>query len=161
MQTSEWSLIVSILAVIISIFSALLSAYISWTISKRQTALQEKLDEKETTLENRRFFTTALWDKMSDLNNISPTQPIGPDVRKAVNTLEAVSLCWQAGIVDKRMVIISFGHLFDELYNQIDHITGEVPGLRKTGHELLMQNPAVPLVHEEIRRELNKQGVIA
>ena len=124
-----------------------------------QRTLQERLNRQESDFEKKRFIT-VLWDKMATVSNISRDEPIEADVRYAVNTLELVSLCWQAGIVDKRMVILSFGRLFDSLYIQIEQISERLPGCGKTGHELLTQNPAISAVRRQIRERLEQQGEI-
>lgn len=159
METKDVIALFSLLVAIVSVIIAVIAIVRTGFHAKSQRDLQQKLSDDEKVTANRRFFT-VLWDKMTELNYINPQSPIGPDVRKAVNTLEAVAMCWQAGIIDKQMVVISFGKLFEELYNQINQIA-LVPGINKSGHELLTQNRAVPLVHKEIQDELNKQGRIS
>jgi hypothetical protein len=57
------------------------------------------------------------------------------------------------------MVILAFGKLYEELYDQISRVN-KVPGYDKSGHELLTQNRAVVLVRQQIEGELNKQAII-
>ena len=159
METKDYIALLSLIISFISVSIAAFAIYRTGIQAEKQRAFQVKLNEDDKVIANRRFFT-VLWDKMTDLNYINPQSPVGPDVRKAVNTLEAVAMSWQAGIIDKPMVLLSFGKLFEELYNQINQISS-VPGTNKSGLELLTQNRAVPAVHKEIQDALNKQGSIS
>lgn len=137
---------------------ALYAIHRTGVLAALQTSLQQRLNEESKKLDNRRFFS-VLWDKMTDLNHIDPKAPIEPDVRKAVNALEVTAIFWQAGIVDKQMVVLAFGKLFDELFTEIDQ-AGQIPHTGKTGHQMLHEDRAISVVHKQIQDELNKQGVI-
>src|SRR3712207_9333037 len=98
---------VALYSLIISIVSAFIASYAIYKTSlnaKKQRDLQKELDERKVIIDNRRFFT-ELWDKMTSLNYIDPQKPIEPHIRKAVNALQAVAMSWQAGIIDKQMVV--------------------------------------------------------
>src|ERR1700688_2987795 len=161
-----------ILTLAISVASVLISVIAIMTTraqEKRHDDLQKQLNqesalrEQQSTqdarkLENRRFVTTVLWDKMTSLNDINPDKPIGPDVRKALNVLEAVSMCWQADMVDKEMIVMSFGVTFENLYQKIEKINAvpERPdGSGHSGHELLSRNRAIAVVRKQIEDRLN------
>src|SRR5574337_1240917 len=98
-----------------------ISIYRTALQAREQRALSERMNQEARTLERKRFFT-ELWDRMSGLTYIDPTKPIWPDVRKAVNAIDAVAVCWEADIVDKRMVVLAFGALYVTLYDQVDAI---------------------------------------
>ena len=164
-----------ILTLAISVASVLISVIAIMTTraqEKRHDDLQKQLNqesalrEQQSTqdarkLENRRFVTTVLWDKMTSLNDINPDKPIGPDVRKALNLLESISMCWQADIVDKEMIVMSFGATFDDLFQKIERISvvpEKADGSGHSGYELMNRNRAIAVVRKEIVEKLNEQG---
>lgn len=154
--------IVTIIAAVVSSVSVVVSIISVRLVNKQaieQKALQERLNDQESNFEKKRFII-SLWDKMTAISSINPGKPVEVDVRNAVNTLELVSICWQAGIVDKRMVVLSFGNLFNSLYVQIEQIHQRLPGCGRTGHELLSHNPAISAVRNQIREEIERHGNI-
>ena len=158
MKNSDWvTAVLSLLSVIISIIAIVLTskqAQISRT-------LEERLDNRDRAIENRRFVTTELWDRMTQLNHVDPASIVPEDVRRAVNTLQMIAMCWNAQLVDREMVVIAFGTFFDELCAEITAINSPIAGLRRTGYELISQTPAISTVRDEIRTQLQKSGTMA
>jgi len=140
MNTRDWLSVASILISIVALLYSLVHYY---------------QDKKR---ESRRFFTTTLWDKVASLNEVDSHQPIGPDVKNAVNALLAVAMCWEADTVDRDMVVLGFGELYETLYQQIYEVTVPVPGYRQTGREMLAQHRVIGAIRDEIQRKLNERA---
>src|SRR2546429_146276 len=106
------SAVISVIAIMITRTQEKRHDALQLQLNQESARLQQQLTNEARKLENRRFVTTVLWDKMTSLNDINPDKPIGPDVRRALNLLESISMCWQADIVDKEMIVMSFGATF-------------------------------------------------
>lgn len=162
MQVSE---IVSVIGLIVSIASAVVAVFAinnTRLQGEKQRSLQERLNSEANKLDSRRLFVTALWDKMINVSDIDPEEPIGPDVRKAVNVLEVVALCWHSGVVDKDMVVMSFGPLYEDLYQKIKRINvvpEKADGTGRSGHDLLSRNRVIDVVQQQIRDILDKRQI--
>lgn len=158
---SVTSAIISVIAIMITRAQEKRHDALQLQLNQESARLQQQLTNEARKLENRRFVTTVLWDKMTSLNDINPVKPIGPDVRRALNLLESISMCWQADIVDKEMIVMSFGATFDELYQKIERIIAvpeKADGSGRGGYELLNRNRAIAVVRKEIVDQLNEQG---
>ena len=99
----------------------------------------------------------AIWQSIAELKHINPQNPVGPDVLKAMNALELVALCCEAGIIDPDIVRRTFRQTYVELYDQIDQVAN-VPGLSKTGKKLITENPAAMKLYQTFKQEIMDQG---
>ena len=135
---------------------ALIVSGVSISLSIKQN---QRLNQQGNVDESRRFFVT-LYDKIKDVSRIDPMNPIGPDVRTSINVMELVALCWEANIVDKRMVELSFLNEFIIIYEQINQTQVIIPGMNKTGTELLNGAPAIGRLYAEIKRLQTQQARI-
>lgn len=157
--------------------SAVVSIYALWQTSKLQErlthetgqlqanltreteALQERIRKDETTEASRRF-VLDLWDRINGISEIDPQQPIGPDVRRALNALELIAMCWEGNIADKKMVELMFGKMYRNMYTAIRQIA-QVPGMNSSGARLLDEGPpTIHLVYEELQKKYSEQGKI-
>lgn len=128
-------------------------------LGRETGALQDRLSKDEAQAERRRFFS-ILWDKFILVNYINPAAPIESDVRRAVNTFELIALSWQAGVVDKEMAAIAFGPTYNIICGQIEQVAVVVPGVGKTGLEVLSDHPAIAAVRAEINGFRQQRGSI-
>lgn len=78
-----------------------------------------------------------LFESWEDLHDINPLKPITTDVVRALRALELTASLWNHDIVEKKIIHQSFWEDYKHLYDAVNRIIGEVPGLRRTGPELL------------------------
>ena len=126
-------------------------------LTRETEALTLRLNEDESTAEGRRYFT-VLWDKMNKTMDIDPDEVIPVHVRDAINVMSFVALCWQAGIVDKKMCAMAFGDFYERQYIAIQKISQPIGKLNGNGPQLLQQGREIGVVLEEIRVIRNEQG---
>jgi len=159
----------------VAIVISIVALWSSWRQAREQANLEIELAAKDAELQRsirdevarsdkRRFFSTTLWDRMIGVSDIDPADPVGPDIRKAVNLLEAVAMSWEADIVDRQMVLVSFGHLYNDLYDKVKR-TNVVPeaadGSGPSGSALLNSNPFIEKINNQIIEEFQKRSAIA
>lgn len=125
------------------------AVFVSWMVYRGQRLLTQ------------RQLLIPLWEYMSSLSEVNPQQPITPDVLKVVNTLELVALSCEGGMVDPAVIRRTFRNIFMKLYEQVDRC-GELPGLGKTGRDLLKENPAAMTFYQQLLNEhLNRDRLKA
>jgi len=155
---AEWvSSILSSVAIVVSVMAMLRTA----KQEAASAALTERLNARDHAIENRRFVTTQLWDRMAVLRNLDPANPVPEDVRRAANTLEMVALCWESEIVDQEMVLVMFQPFYDRLCDDIAAIKSPLPGLNRSGYELIAQSPVILTVRDEMRAQQRKRNTIS
>lgn len=123
-------------------------------------ALDAKFKAQGRDIENKRLFL-PVWDKLVQVNAINPQNPVAVDVRIAINTLELVALLWEAGIVDRDMVVLAFGNVYKQRHNELNQIHDPVPGLGQTGPQLFASHPVIAKVLTEIQQGQDKRAGIA
>ena len=111
-------LVTSIVAIAISIDTMRRTTALQIQLTNKTVELQERLQRDET-IDAKRRFVIDLWDRIGGISDINPQVPIGPDVRKALNALELIAMCWEGNIVDKEMVERIFGKMYRGFYNSI------------------------------------------
>lgn len=156
----------------------------TWKISKSQEVLQQRLATEQRELqerlsaqheaiqtrisretherheEQRRFEQRAqvipLWEYMSGLREINPSDPITPQVVKTVNTLELIALCKEADVVDEAVVLRTFRDKYISLYEAVRKC-GLLKGYPRevTGQELLAENHAATQLYNELIERRN------
>ena len=129
---------------------------LSSTIAVQQSAIALKIHENQTRLSQRQLLL-PLWDYISNLHDINPREPIGPDILKVVNTLELVALTCEGGMVDAQVIKRTFRDVYLKLYDQVASVS-QVPGLNKSGMDLLRENPAAMAFYEELKLEHMNRG---
>jgi hypothetical protein len=77
-----------------------------------------------------------LFESWEELRDIDPSKPITPDVVRAVRALELTASLWNHDIVKKEIIHQSFWDEFKHMHDRLTQF-GQVPGLGKTGPELL------------------------
>jgi hypothetical protein len=167
-------IVISILAIIFSLRASSQNGKLQTQLNEKNSALQTLLNEKNTALQrelnsintafqtqmeqektriDKRRFITVLWDRMFQLNEVNPKEPIEPDIRQAYNTLEAVAMSWEADLVDENLVVASFGKLYERLFEQIKAVP-KIPGRNISGASLLNDNRRIESVYLKIRERL-------
>jgi hypothetical protein len=125
-------------------------------LTRETEALQERLRKDEAS-DSKRRFVIDLWDRISGTSDIDPQNPVGPDVRRALNAMELIAMCWEGNIVDHEMVERIFGKMYRNLYNQIRQCQS-VPGSNGSGQYLLDENPTIIRVHRELEDMVSNRG---
>lgn len=93
-----------------------------------------------------------LWQYLSTLEDINPLKPVTPAVVKTVNTLELVAICCEGGMVDAAVIRRTFRDGFMRHYEAIENCV-QLPGLNKSGKELLSENRAAQTMFAKLRAE--------
>lgn len=137
--------IISAIGSIGSAMATIMAVLVSWLVWKSQRSLSQ------------RQLLIPLWSHMSSINEISPRNPVGPDVIKAVNTLELVALCCEGGMIDKAVIKRTFQSVYLKLYQQVEACS-DVPGCQKSGREMLTENRAAMALYTELLNDHVKQG---
>jgi len=88
----------------------------------------------------RRTGVIDLHNAWNGVNDLDPTQMIGPDVRSAVNALELTATVWNHDVIEKNIVFQSYWEDFKRLYDVLLQCHTAIPGYRKTGNEFLTPN---------------------
>lgn len=130
---------------ILSAIAASLAVVVTWVVYKGQTRLSQ------------RQLLLPLWQYISTLSDIDPQAPIGPDILKIVNTLELVALSCEGGMVDARVIKRTFRDVYLRLYEKVQAVPN-VPGLNKSGADLLRENPAAMRFFRELQTEHENSG---
>jgi hypothetical protein len=101
-----------------------------------------------------------LWQYISTLDDIDPADPKPKQVQATVNTLELVALCCEGGMVDERVIKRTFSAPFIHLYDVIDSLP-EMPSLRRSGKQLLRENPSAMAFYSKLKTELEERDKLA
>lgn len=147
----ETATIYSAIGVSVAAIAALIGLILSYLIHRNQQSLAKKLHESQQLLTQRQLLV-PLWGYISGLNEIDPQSPITPDVVKAINTLELVALCCEGAMIDEKVIKRTFSYGFISLYQQIESCN-KIPGLNKTGKELLLEAKAAGLFYKKLENE--------
>jgi hypothetical protein len=78
-----------------------------------------------------------LFEAWEDVRDIDTSTPITPDVVRAVRALELTASLWNHSIVEKSILHQSFWDDYKDLYNKLFSMKTLLPGLTKSGSELL------------------------
>lgn len=171
MKTAD---VIAVIALVVSSLLSIAALVMTIILGRKQEKLQKELAAKDGELQQkirdevalsdrRHFFSTTLWDRMIGITDIDPANPVGPDIRKAINVLEAVAMTWEMDTVDRDMVLASFGHLYNDFYDKISR-TVTVPtkndGTGPSGLDLLNSNPVIGKINRKILEEFQKRPKI-
>jgi hypothetical protein len=148
---ADWGTIVSGIA-------AILALAVSWIIYRGQSALTTQINNSQQLLSQRQILI-PLWDYISNLYDIDPSNIVTPDVIKAANTLELIALCCEGNMVDKTVITRTFSEQYIKHYESIK-ACGLLPGLNKTGNNILNENRAAMLFYDELISAHKNHGKI-
>ena len=133
------------LAAVLSAIAALGSVVAAWKVWAGQKLLSQ------------RQFILHIWEKISNMNDIDPSNPLEVDVIKAVNVLEFVALCCEGGMVDEQVVKRTFYEGYIKFFTAIEGC-GMLPGVKKTGKQLLQENRAAMTLGQSLIAEHVSKG---
>lgn len=142
---------ISAAGTIVSAVVAMIGLWIAYSIHQNQQKLTAKINDSQQLLAQRQLLV-PLWGYISALNEIDPQRPITPDVVKAVNTLELIALCCEGAMIDEKVIKRTFSQGFISLYRQVESCI-QIPGLNKTGKELLLEAKAASLFYKKLENE--------
>jgi hypothetical protein len=157
------SSLLSIAALVMTIILGRKQEKLQKDLATSDGSLQQKIRDEVALSDRRRFFSTTLWDRIIGIKDIDPANPVGPDIRKAVNVLEAVAMAWETDTVDRDMVLVSFGHLYNNFYDKISRtviVPAENNGSGPSGLDLLNSNPVIGKINRKILEEFQKRPKI-
>lgn len=118
---------------------------VTWRVAQTQKLLTQ------------RQLLIPLWEHMSRIDDIDPANPMPKKVQETVNTLELVALCCEGGMVDEDVIKRTFRAPFVHLYDLIDQLP-EMPTLRRTGRQMLAENPSASSFYLKLKKEMLAQG---
>ncbi|MDE2797713.1 MAG: hypothetical protein OXI94_03490 [Gemmatimonadota bacterium] len=124
---------------IVGVIGAAVSAYFAYKSHKNARKANEAAQVVEL---------HVAW---AGVRNINPQKPIGPDVVKAINTLELTASFWNRDLVDKDIILDSCWTAFRSLYENLNDCTKKVPGLDRTGRELLQESQTIEAAYESMK----------
>ncbi|WP_427500853.1 DUF4760 domain-containing protein [Methylomonas sp. MED-D] len=152
------SAVVALIGLGISLFIHQNQKELAKQINDSQILLTTKINDSQQLLAQRQLIV-PLWGYIADLNEIDPHQPVTPDVVKAVNTLELVALCCEGGMIDERIIKRTFSDNYMSMYRSIESCNS-IPGLSKSGKQLLLESKSTSLFYEKIKNEHLNSNVI-
>lgn len=134
---------------------AAFSAKQSAESAKKAQQRADEIHNSEKLLAQRQFIV-PLWQQTSTLSDVDPDNPKTDDVVKALNVLELVAVCTEAGMVDVQVMKRVFAENFLRLYRQIRKCK-KVPRLEIDGEELLNRCPAVKQLFKDLEAEADSK----
>jgi hypothetical protein len=114
---------------------------------------------KETDLLQRRQAFITIWPHLASMHDIDAADVAPGRVIKNVNVLDLIATCWEGRIVDLDVIRRVFHERFIEMYETIESLPF-VPALKRTGKEVLRENPAVQRLYKKLKEEKLDQGAI-
>lgn len=152
------SAVVAIIGLSISVFIYRNQKILTKQINDSQILLTTKINDSQQLLAQRQLIV-PLWSYIADLNEIDPQHPVTPDVVKAVNTLELVALCCEGGMIDEKIIKRTFSDNYMSMYRALESCNS-IPGLSKSGKQLLLDSKATSLFYEKLKSEHLNSNVI-
>lgn len=125
-----------------------LVAAVALLVSIRTASRQREADQ--------RSFIFPLWEHINNISHVDPDpDKIVPEhARQALNALKLAAICWEGDIVNKKMIALSFGRTYMDLYEELSSANFVSPGYSASWREMLNKETAIRRVYQEIDREL-------
>jgi hypothetical protein len=136
----------NVAAAIGTVASAVFAAIAAWQTKKAALQAQRAAERTESTA--RAGQLSDLWSEVQTLTYLTDEelakldQDVAKKIRHNVNTMEKIAFSWKVDLVDRRILENEIGKSFVKLYQQIENLP-EIPELKRSGTELLAQNPLV------------------
>ena len=144
---------ISIIVSAIGAIAAVVSAYIAHKSYK--SAREANENSTEIAKRQQAIDFHSVWEGVS---RIDPENPVGPDVVKAINALEITATVWNHDIVHKVIILDSYWTEFRELYETLYDCTTPVPGLNRSGRELLRESTTIEAAYESMKKASLQQA---
>ena len=148
METSEYIALAAAIGTALAAISTAIAIVVAYKVHKNQKLLAQ------------RQLILPLWEHMASLNQITPKQPITPDIIKVINTLELVALCCEGGMVDDKIIKRTFSNQFIAHYESIEECL-TVPGFNTSGKGLLKDNRAATEFYNALTQQFLSHDRIA
>lgn len=138
---AKWSKPSIVIAILTGLI-ALAALYKTWITARNQST-----DEKKR-------LVLLILERIDKLAAINWDGPDPSDVRKAINALGLISICWRNNMVDRKLTALMFGELFQRYVREFDtHRDVQIKQYNKTVAELLgAELCGLQQVAEEIRK---------
>jgi len=147
-----WSVVAAISTAIATVFSGV-SVLIA-AIAIRQSL---KIHQQQM-LFTQRQQVLPLWDRLQELNDINPSNPVWTDVIKAVNILELVAICWEGQVIDEDIIRRMFSERYIEFYEKIQECKDPPENVQRTGRQMLFECPAIGNLYQKLIQEHRERG---
>lgn len=131
---------------LISAIAAAASAITSIIVAFKSTSLTKKMFKRQNVID--------LHLSWRDTNDIDPNNPIGPDVKKAANSLDLTASLWNHDIVEKEIIFQSYWIAFRNLYDVLYNSRTLVPGYNKECKDFISKE--VASAYEDMKRYENR-----
>ena len=142
-----WVIISAISTAVAAVFGAI-SVLIA-AIAIRQSM---KIHKQQMLL-NQRQLLLPLWENLKELNDINPSEPVWPDVIRAVNILELIAVSWEGQLIDENIIRRMYKRLFIEFYDKIRECKNPPPNVEKDGRQMLLECPAIGTLYNQLSEE--------
>ena len=152
-MTKETADFLTATGTVLSGLATTVAVVVSWNVYQGQRLLSQ------------RQLLIPLWEYMTAVRNLNPSDPATPQVLKAANTLELIALSVEGRMVDPAVIKRTFADVYLSVYRQITEIKGLPKMTNSTGNplsgaELLDDYPAASKYYEELRREKLRRGAL-
>src|SRR5581483_3388843 len=127
---------------------------------KESTELTKRIFEQNSALTKdmfRRQGVISLHTAWQDVSGINPAAPVVPDIVRAVNTLGLTAALWNHDVVDKEILYQQYWKTFESLHDTLLQITKAIPGIEKSGRDLVL-TPDITAAYEGMK-ERERSGV--
>ena len=135
----------ALVAILVSVFGLYLQKKTSEEVGRQANKVQEWIHGNEATLQRRTSFF-ELWPHISKIDKTKPDEPIQAKVIESTNTLELAAICWEANVVDRELIKVSFMDVYIKTYDAISQISSRMPN-GKTGPEILGDAPIIGKIY--------------
>jgi hypothetical protein len=98
----------------------------------------------------RRTGVIELHRAWADVNELEPSNLIGPDVRTAVNALDLTASLWNHDVIDKNILFQSYWQSFKDTFEILSNTDRVVPGYRRTARECL--TPSIRKAYQDMQK---------
>lgn len=142
--------ILAMTGLVLSAIAILVSLSIHW----RQHSFNKDLEKRQRLFQQRQLLL-PLWDHLSNIREVDENSTL-LQIVQTVNTLELVSLCEEAEVIDPKLIRRTFADRFIELYEAIQH--WKSPDAPRAGIEVLRENPATQRLYRDLAHERQESG---
>lgn len=147
-MTETQAQLLTTLATVVLAIMAVVSAIFAWKAAH---------DAKQL---SRRQLLIPLWQYMTSMEVVKPSDLVEPDVKNAINALELVALCCEGGMIDEGVIKRTFKHIFISQYQAIESCPAMTFFGGKDGKGILLENPATQRFYKKLINEHLEDGAL-
>lgn len=156
-KLSAYSALAGAVVGAIATIAAALSAYYSLRAVRQADATER---ERARSAKAERF--SALWSEISEWKYLSTTElsdlaspVVAETVRRNINSMGKVGFWWETHLIQHDIVAQEIAELYVRLFDQISRV-GELATLKRTGQDLIQENPSARKLYKELKKHLAK-----